>query len=167
MALNFRAKAENRARLLWEYYDKNGSLSLSEFKGITGGQYESVSKTFETYGIKTPPVWDSRKEKNRRKALVLNGEAERLKQDHLTMSQAAKVLKVKANRVIGIEGRILRYGFEIPEIRVENKIPSGGNDNDGNGKMHGTINPLIYPSGLHCVPLYFNPVLNEIHYLVI
>ena len=165
MALYFRERAEDRAIKLWKHYDENGKLSLSDFKRITGTTYDNGIKTFETYGIEVPLVYNSRKEKARQKAIALKEKSIELKQDYLTITQAAKVLNEKASRVLGIEGRILRYGFDIQEIRVEKKVNDSSESDDG--KMNGTINPLNYPSGLQCVPIWFNPVLDEIHYLVI
>jgi hypothetical protein len=166
--LRLKQKAETRAANLWQHYNETGRLSLADFKRITGGSFDSVMKTFETYGLDAPPVYDSRKEKMRRKAMALADRAAELGQDFLTIGQAAKVLKTKPNRVIGIEARIIRYGFNIPDIVIgEKNSPGSESDTGAYGRINGVINPLIYPQGLQVVPIWFNPTRDEIHYLVI
>jgi hypothetical protein len=153
----FEQIARERHKILWQYYNENGQLLLKNVIELTGTSYENVWKTMDTHNLIMPPVRDSRKEKTRRKAEVLNKEAARLKQDYLTLDQVAKVLNSKANYVLGIEMRMLRYGFSIPEIRNENNVTLNGkyynSDPDDNfpeiaHRLHGVVNPLWHPEGL-------------------
>lgn len=149
---------------------------MADFKRITGGSFDGVAKSLEQYGLQYPLVYDSRKEKVRVKVNMLVEKATELGQSFLTIEQAAQVLNTKPSRVIGIEGRMIRYGFEVPEIKVRIEIPDpipmkqekyDNTYTEFPGKLNGTIDPLNYPVGLQVIPMYLNPIRNEIHYLVI
>jgi hypothetical protein len=170
-ATKAKIRAFERNQALWDHYNTHGTLLLADFKRLTGGQYRSVLMTFDTYGLKSPPVWDSRQEKCKRKSKRLRDEAARLKQNYLTIPQAAKVLNTKTNRVIGIEGQLLRAGCELPDIVMEptKKVLSyqeSGECTEVAGKINGVCNPLYYPAGLQVAKYWRGPGENEITYLL-
>jgi hypothetical protein len=144
---------------------------LADFKRITGGQYQSVLSTFDTYGLKSPPVYDSRQEKCKRQAKRLRDEATRLGKSYLTISQAAKILNTKPARIIGIEGKLLRAGCTLPDIvmdkaRAELSYPESRGYTESAGKVNGSCNPLYYPAGLQVAKYWQGPGENEITYLL-
>jgi hypothetical protein len=164
-------KAEIRLKALWDHYNNHKILYLTDFKRITGGQYQAVMDTFATYGLQSPPVYDSRQEKYKRKAKLLTDEAARLNQNYLTISQAARVLNTKASRVIGIEGRLLRAGCSLPEIvtgesKVTMKFQENRDFTEFSGKLNGTCNPLYYPPGLQVLKYWPGPGADEVTYLL-
>lgn len=166
-----RIKALERNQALWDHYNTQGILLLADFKRITGGQFRSVLDTFDTYGLKSPPVYDSRQEKYKRQAKQLRDEAGRLGQGYLTISQAAKVLKTKASRIIGIEGRLLRVGCALPDIVMDKAKISLSYQEDRDytefaWKINGFCNPLHYPAGLQVAKYWPGPGENEITYLL-
>lgn len=168
-----RIKAFEHNQALWEYYNIHGILLLVDFKRLTGTgrQYRSVLDAFDTYGLKSPPIYDSRQEKYKRKAKRLRDEAARLGQDCLTIRQAAKILKTKPSRVIGIEGQILRAGCTLPDIIMdENKselpLQESREYTEFAGKINGTCNPFYYPAGLQVAKYWRGPGENEITYLL-
>lgn len=163
-----RQRAEARVKVLWDFYNEKGILRLADFKRLTGGQYAAVMATFETYGLKSPPVYDSREEKYKRKAQLLTDEALRLGQDYLTIEQAAEVLGTKPARVIGIEGRLLRAGCSLPEIVMEEKSKDTPVSEDDNifWRFHGICNPLYHPAGLPVLRWWEGPKPGEITYLL-
>ena len=162
-------KALERNKALWDHYNAHDILLLSDFKRLTGGQYRAVMDTFNTYGLQPPPVYDSRSEKYKRMARRLGEGAAELGQDHLTISQAAKILNTKPSRVIGIEGRLLRAGCMLPDIIMDETraMPiSREEENEFALRFHGTCNPLYYPPGLQVLKYWPGPGESEITYLL-
>jgi hypothetical protein len=164
-------KAIERNRALWDHYNTHGVLLLADFKRLTQGQYRSVLATFDTYDLKSPPVYDSRQEKYKRKAKQLRDESDRLGQNHLTISQAAKILKIKPGKIIRVEGQLLRAGCKLPDIVMnETKLALPHQESrdytEFPGKINGTCNPLYYPAGLQVSRYWPGPGENEITYLL-
>ncbi len=164
--------AKNRAKLLWEHYDKHGKLSLKEFEKITKGQYYSVSQSFIHYDIIVPPVWNSSEQKAKNKAKLLNDKVKELGKESLTMKEAAKVLGIKKGQVVSAERRILRYGFKIPDIvdterKIENNTHIESRDyTEFAGKINGHINPTWHPKGLPVLYWYVNKKTDDTHYMI-
>jgi hypothetical protein len=166
-----RLKAIGRNKALWDHYNTRGVLLLADFKRITGGQFRSVLATFDTYGLESPPVYDSRQEKYERQAKRLRDGAAKLGQSYLTISQAAKILNTKPGRIIGIEGRLLRAGCTLPDIvmdkaKVELPYKESGDYTEVAGKVNGNCNPLYYPAGLQVARYWPGPGESEITYLL-
>jgi len=164
-------KALKRNQALWDHYNTHGILLLADFKRLTSGQYHSVLATFDTYGLKSPPVYDSRQEKYKRQAQRLWDGATELGKSYLTISQAAKILNTKPGRIIGIEGRLLRAGCTLPDIVMDKaKITLPYQENrdytEIAGKINGTCNPFYYPEGLQVAKYWQGPGENEITYLL-
>jgi hypothetical protein len=164
-------KAEKRAAALWEFYEANGILYRVDFERLTGAQYASVVETFRTYGLTSPPVYDSRSELYKRKAQSLRDEGQRLGQDFLTIRQAAKVLKVKPSEVVGIEKRLLKAGLELPAIVMDE---NQGDDQFSESRelvpwgdrINGVCNPLYHPQGLQVLDWREGPGEGQITYLL-
>lgn len=165
-----RRKAEDRVKALWAHYNEYGILLLADFKRITGGQLRPIMDTFATYGLVAPPVYDSRLEKNRRKAKALTDEAARLGQDHLTISQVATVLRIKPSRVIGVESQLLKAGFSFPEIIADGKpVETTGYRESREytevpGAINGSCNSMYYPAGLQVLYCFPGPGPDQITY---
>jgi hypothetical protein len=151
-----RLKAIGRNKALWDHYNTRGVLLLADFKRITGGQFRSVLATFDTYGLKSPPVYDSRQEKYERQAKRLRDGAAELGQSYLTISQAAKILNTKPGRIIGLEGKLLRTGCELPDI-VMDRAKAELSHRESAGKINGDCNPLYYPAGLQVARYWPGP----------
>lgn len=164
-----KAKAIERNQALWDYYNKQGRLLLGDFKRITGGQYQTVTTTFESHDLKAPPVYDSRQEKYKRKAKLLRDEARRLDQGFLTIRQVAKVLKTKYSRVVAIEGQLLRAGCSLPDIITEGEMPIMQEPdnrqiaNEFGSSIHDTLH---YPAGFQVMQWWIGPTEDEITYLL-
>ena len=165
-----KAKAEERHKALWKHYNEHGILTLADVKRITRGQYAAVGETLKTYDLDCPPVYDSQREKYKRKAKSLLDEAERLKQDHLTIAQAAKCLGIRPSEVIGLEKRLLKVGLSLPEIRMDE---SRGNNQYAESRkiewadrMNGVCNPLYHPQGLQVLDYWEGPGKGEVTYLL-
>jgi hypothetical protein len=166
-----KAKAEKRYKALWDYYNANGRIYLADVKRITQGQYAAVVEQMKTYGFDCPPVYDSQIEKYKRKARSLLNEVERLKQDFLTVDQAARCLGVRPSEVIGTEKRLLKAGLSLPEIRMDKER---GNDqyaesrkvSEWADRMNGVCNPLYHPQGLQVLDYWEGPKEGEITYLL-
>jgi hypothetical protein len=166
-----KVKAYKRNQALWDHYNANGILLMVDFKRLTEGQYQAVLDTFDTYGLKSPPVYDSRREQYKRKARQLREGAAKLGQDYLTISQAAKILNIKPGRLIGIEGQLLRAGCTLPDIVMdETKLVLPHQESreytEFAGRMNGICNPLYYPVGLQVVRYWEGPGENEVTYLL-
>lgn len=164
-------KAYERNQALWDYYNANGILLLADFKRLTGSQYRFVLTTFDTYGLKSPPVYDSRREQYKRKARKLREGAAKLGQNYLTISQAAKILNIKPGRVISIEGQLLRADCTLPDIVMDETKITGPRQESREytefaGKVNGTCNPIYYPPGLQVLKYWEGPGENEITYLL-
>jgi hypothetical protein len=164
-------KALKRNQALWDHYNTHGVLLLRDFERIVSGQYRSVLATFDTHGLQSPPVYDSREEKYRRKAKLLRDGATNLGQDYLTISQAAEILKTKPGRIIGIEMKLLQASCELPDIIADKDKPilpyqESRDYTEFAGKINGTCNPLYYPTGLQVAEYWPGPGENEITYLI-
>jgi hypothetical protein len=164
-------KALRRHKALWDQYKTKGILMLADVERLTGVKYQTVTDTFETYGLEVPPVYNSRKEKYKRQAKRLRDEAARLGQKSLTISQAAKVLNTKKGRIVGIEGRLLRAGCTLPDIVMdEGKPPVPYQESreytEFAGRINGVCNPLYYPDGLPVAKYWPGPGKNEVTYLI-
>lgn len=168
--------ARKRLEILWKHHNENGQLLLRDIPELIGISFENAWITFKTHNLKPPRVWDSRKEKTRRKAQVLNKEAARLKQNYLTLKQAAKVLGTKTSYILGIEDRMLACGFQIPELRNESNMQFSYYNSNPNSddnfpeiahKLHGTINPLYHPTGLQVLSYWTDwPAMGQTTYLL-
>jgi hypothetical protein len=171
VAAKFRKRAIERVAILWEFYEANGILYRADFERLTGGQYASVLSTFRTYGLTSPPVYDSRSELYKRKAKALRDEEQRLGQDFLTIRQAAKILNIKPSDVAAVEKRLLKARLELPKIVMDE---GRGNAQFSESRefvawgdrINGVCNPLYHPQGLQVLDWREGPGEGQITYLL-
>ncbi len=151
----YKLLAEKRAGILWGHYNKAGKLLLKDVQRLVNTQYDQLYKSFECHEIAAPPVYDSQKEKLRRKADVLR----EIKTERLTKTEASEALKIKKSRVSGVFVQIRKAGFEIPEIAEDNEY-------DGIFKAHGSVisTSHYYPHYLQAIECWRGPGENEITY---
>ncbi len=164
-------KAQHLASILWEHHEKHGRVTIADIKGLVDIPCDSLYKTFQCNKVEAPPIWDSQKEKMRRKVQALTDEAERLGQSGLTKDQAAQTLGIKPSRVSGVITQIVKRGFSAPDI---SNNPEALNKSDKLSQivdeerfqMNGTVNPYWYPAGLQVLSYWDGPEPRDVTYLL-
>lgn len=107
--------AEDRAALLWERYRENGGrITIAEIFALIGRSYSSIKATFQTQGVKGPPVWDEKEAIRKRQIDSLWAKSRQLGRDWLTVSEVIEATGIRPKQVSGMEKR---YKGKIPEIR--------------------------------------------------
>lgn len=168
---HLRDRAEQRAALLWDHYNEAGILYRADVERLTGIQFGGIYRTFETYGLNAPPVYDSRAEIYRRKAKRLQDEAHRLGQEHLTIGQVARLLEIKPSDVTGLERRLKSAGLNLPDIvpdpeKTDTPLVESREICEWSGRLNGVCNPLYHPRGLPVLDWWPGPGENEVTYLL-
>ena len=107
-------RSNERCKLLWSAYQKNGKLTCKEIKRLTGQSHIAIYKTFQLYGLEGPPIYDTKAALRERKIKRLRDKAAELGRDYLTPSEAAQALGVASKQISSIN-RDLK-GYNIPKI---------------------------------------------------
>lgn len=162
-------KAQKRTAALWErYYQNDGHITCAEVTALTGKKVSNLYWTFQTHGVKGPPVWDTKAAIRERQIHALWCKFDEVDRDWLSVAEAAEVLGKPQKEIYSLRRR---YSGHIPEIRnmTTRKRNNKKYEEDREAQFpsfQGKIDSRYHPRGLLVMAHWPGPGDNETTYLL-